>query len=54
MNALKERDLLREAAETHHVIYRIVDGDNPEPVQLDRDYHASASAERERPGTRRN
>jgi len=24
------RDLLREAAETHHVVYRIVDGDDPD------------------------
>jgi hypothetical protein len=23
-------DLLREAAETHHVVYRIVDGDDPD------------------------
>jgi|SRR5579862_4811065 len=24
------RDLLREAAETHHTVYRIVDGDDPD------------------------
>jgi hypothetical protein len=24
------RDLLHEAAETHHVVYRIVDGDDPD------------------------
>ena len=43
-------DLLHEAAETHHAVYRIAEGEDPDwasaLIQLDRDYSAAAPEER--------
>ncbi len=45
-------DLLHEAAETHHIVYRVVDGDDPDWASWYADLWLSLSALPDLPGVR--